>query len=146
MARDKEKNSVLLWLKAGENAPLFYPDRYFPKMPEAREQLRQRLAVECELDKPEHRSETQNWQLDRTNSPADHGPTAKLERQSQKVGWQIKCVKDLLPKAFPPDGHPPGNLTLQAIQTHLRPLLEKGAKVPSTDTIARVIGRRGPRA
>ena len=75
---------------------------------------------------------------------AGHGTTAKPERQTQE-GWQIRRIKNLLPIAFPPDGHPPSDLTLQAIQTRLRPLFEKGLKVPSTDSIARALGRRGRR-
>ncbi|MBR0867194.1 hypothetical protein ACVIWV_006125 [Bradyrhizobium diazoefficiens] len=76
---------------------------------------------------------------------ADRTVIGKLHRRTRD-GWQVKRVKELLPKAFPPDGHPPDNMTLQAIQTRLRSLLEKGAKLPSTDSIARALGRRGSRA
>jgi hypothetical protein len=65
--------------------------------------------------------------------------------QRTKDGWQIKVVKELLPKAFPPDGHPPDNFSLKAIQTRLRPLVKKGTKVPSPDSISRALGRRNRR-
>jgi hypothetical protein len=67
---------------------------------------------------------------------------AKPERQTQQ-----KRIKDLLPKAFPPDGRVPDHFTLERIQKALRPLFVKAhLKVPSTDSIARALGRRDRRA
>jgi hypothetical protein len=70
----------------------------------------------------------------------DYAPS-KPQRRTQQTR-----VKDLLPKAFPPDGHPPDDATLLGIQNRLRPLMKKGSKIPSTDTIARALGRRDRRA
>jgi hypothetical protein len=115
MAKDKEMDTVMLWLKSGENAPLFYPDRYFPEMAEAREQLWQRLAGEREPAKPEQRTEAGGWQLDRT--------------------------KDVLRAEFP-DGVPP-NLTDKEVRRRIEPVFKKnGWKLSSVDTIARARGRR----
>jgi hypothetical protein len=69
---------------------------------------------------------------------ADQGIAAKQERQSQQ-----QRIKNMLPKAFPPDGRVPSHFTLQAIQRELLPLFaEAGWKEPSTDSIARALGRR----
>ncbi|SDJ91485.1 hypothetical protein SAMN05216338_107312 [Bradyrhizobium sp. Rc2d] len=70
--------------------------------------------------------------------------SAGLE-QHAKDGWQIRVVKELLPKAFPPNGHPPDDFSLKAIQARLRPLVKKGTKVPSPDSISRALGRRNRR-
>ncbi|MCK1502963.1 MULTISPECIES: hypothetical protein [unclassified Bradyrhizobium] len=75
---------------------------------------------------------------------ADDDITTKPQQRS-KDGRQVKVVKELLPKAFPPDGYPPDKTTLQAIQNRLRPLVKKGSNVPSTDSIARALGRRNRR-
>jgi hypothetical protein len=75
----------------------------------------------------------------------DLNGTAEPEQGTQQ-GWQANRIKKLLSIAFPPDGRVPSNLTLQAIQTRLRPTFEKnGWKVPSTDSISRACGRRGRR-
>jgi hypothetical protein len=69
---------------------------------------------------------------------AEQNSKAKPERQTQQ-----KRIKDRLPEAFPPDGRVPDHFTLEQIQTRLRPLFAKAdLKVPSTDTIARALGRR----
>jgi hypothetical protein len=101
--------------------------------------------IKAELSRATERLERTLSGLRATAQTPGLRPTAKPERQSEKVGWQIKHTKQLLLEAFPPDGHPPAHLTLQAIQNRLRPLVKKGCKEPSTDTIARALGRRGRR-
>jgi hypothetical protein len=121
----------------------------FPKTARNPAQLAPREAeeerIKAELSRATERLERSLSGLRATAKAHGLRPTAKPERQSEKVGWQIKHTKQLLLEAFPPDGHPPAHLTLQAIQNRLRPLVKKGCKEPSTDTIARALGRRGRR-
>jgi hypothetical protein len=56
---------------------------------------------------------------------------------------QVTRIRELLPIAFPPDGHPPGRLSLKAIKGLLDPVFEKNKlPLPSPDSIARALDRR----
>jgi hypothetical protein len=75
----------------------------------------------------------------------DLNGTAEPEQGTQR-GWQVNRIKKLLSIAFPPDGRVPPNLKLKAVQARLAPVFEQnGLPEPSTDSIARAIGRRGNR-
>ncbi|MCK1495038.1 hypothetical protein IVB14_32695 [Bradyrhizobium sp. 180] len=113
MAKKNSKKAAL-WLKAGQQAPLFYPDQFFREMVEAREELLQKLAGECDAE------------------PLTRGRT-----------WQLDRLRGVLRVVFPPDGRIPANLTHGAVQRHVVPVYkEMGWKEPCIDTIARVRGRR----
>jgi hypothetical protein len=71
------------------------------------------------------------------------GTAANSEREKHGRGWQLDRIRDLLPIVFPPDGRVPSSLTLKAVKARLAPVFEKnGLKEPSTDSIARALGRR----
>ena len=64
------------------------------------------------------------------------------ERKRERVSQQTR-VLEVLPTVFPPDGHPPIDLTLQQIQNRIEPEFTKRRwRLASTDTIARALGRR----
>lgn len=68
---------------------------------------------------------------------------AKPPRQTQKHGWQLDKIREVLPTVFPPDGRVPTNLALKVVEARLKPEFEKrGWKPVKVDSIARYLGRR----
>jgi hypothetical protein len=60
----------------------------------------------------------------------------------ERVTQQTRVLQ-VLPTVFPPDGHPPIDLSLQEIQNRMEEEFKKRRlRLASTDTIARALGRR----
>ena len=64
------------------------------------------------------------------------------EHKPERVSRQTRVLQ-VLPTVFPPDGHPPIDLSLKQIQSSIEPEFTKQRlRLASTDTIARALGRR----
>jgi hypothetical protein len=68
------------------------------------------------------------------------------ERQTQKRGWQLDRINEVLQTLYPPHGRPPSNLTIKAVHRLIeREFEKKGRKPPGPDSVARALGRRDKR-
>jgi hypothetical protein len=120
MAKDEKK--AMLWRKSLGPAPPLV----IPKTDDPFRRVAERLAV--------------------LQYVTDLDARPKPERQAQKGGWQLKRIKKVLAKLFPPDGRVPSNLTDKAVQRLLVPVFKKNDwREPSIDSIARARGRRDRR-
>jgi hypothetical protein len=85
---------------------------------------------------------------DKTGDPveaeADDGLSAGESPQESKAeGWQVRRLKKALKEKYPPNGHPPVDMTLTAILKSVDGIFEReGWKLASPDTLARIMGRR----
>jgi hypothetical protein len=86
---------------------------------------------------------------DKTGDPveaeADDGLSTVESPQETKVdGWQVRRVKEVLREfIFSPDGRPPTDTTVKAVQTDVNEIFDAwGWKLASRDTVARAMGRR----
>jgi hypothetical protein len=72
-------------------------------------------------------------------------PSAEQSSQESKAeGWQISKVRDVLKEfVFAPDGRPPTDTSVKAVQTDVNRIFDAwGWKLASRDTVARAMGRR----
>ena len=70
------------------------------------------------------------------------GCETATEHKRERVSQQTRVLQ-VLPTVFPPDGHPPVDLSLQAIQNRIEEEFGKRRwRLASMDTIARALGRR----
>ena len=65
------------------------------------------------------------------------------ESVKSKDGWQVRRLRKALKEKYPPDGHPPVDMTLTAILKSVDAIYKReGWKFASPETLARVMGRR----
>lgn len=70
-------------------------------------------------------------------------PAMTSKAQPEKRGWQLDRLRDVLRIVFPPDGRVPRDLSHGAVRRLVAPEYEKEDwPLPSTDSVARVRGRR----
>jgi hypothetical protein len=69
-------------------------------------------------------------------------PSQKQDKPKAE-GWQVRHLREALKEKYPPDGHPPVDMTLTAILNSVDGIFKRqGWKLASPDTLARVMGRR----
>jgi len=115
--------------------------------------LRYRIAEGCDVraiwPRPPAAQTAPDQQLeDKTGDPveaeADDGLSAGDSPQESKVeGWQRRRLRKALKEKYPPEGHPPVDMTLTAILKSVDAIYKReGWKFASPETLARVMGRR----
>jgi hypothetical protein len=112
--------------------------RVVPRIKPWRE-ARYRIAEQCDARTiwPLHSpaSETADQQL--KDKPGSQ------ESVKSKDGWQVRRLRKALKEKYPPDGHPPVDMTLTAILKSVDAIYKReGWKFASPDTLARLMGRR----
>jgi hypothetical protein len=142
VAKDKHTNALLAWLENEGPERQFYPDEFFPTIAGARNQLRRALADQCAPAEPQQETDARNSP---DNRPDDllRAPAAYGAAHLQKLGPQIKKIKEALLIQLPPDGRVSPNLKDKEVLAIIEPVFERnGWRLPKVDSIARARGRR----
>jgi hypothetical protein len=81
---------------------------------------------------------------DLVEAEADDGlSTVESPQESKVEGWQVRRLRKALKEKYPPDGHPPLDMTLTAILKGVDEIYKReGWTFASPDSLARLMGRR----